>query len=76
MTVSTSIGWTTVTVDCPDAEALGTFYSGLFGWEITARDGAGWLQLRNPRGGIGLNIQEEDLYEPPAGPSSRASRRR
>jgi predicted enzyme related to lactoylglutathione lyase len=68
MTVATSIGWTTVTVDCSNAEMLGEFYSRLFGWEITARDGAGWLQLRNPQGGIGLNVQADDLYEPPVWP--------
>ena len=60
-----SIRWTTLTLDCSDAEALGTFYSRLLGWEINARDGAGWFQLRNPDGGIGLNIQAEEAYEPP-----------
>lgn len=68
MTAWPSISWTTVTVDCPDAEALGTFYAQLLGWEIIARDGAGWVQLRNPEGGIGLNIQAEDAYEAPVWP--------
>jgi predicted enzyme related to lactoylglutathione lyase len=63
-----SISWTTLTVDCADAEALGAFYSRLLGWEITARDGDGWLQLRNPQGGISLNIQAEDTYETPVWP--------
>jgi catechol 2,3-dioxygenase-like lactoylglutathione lyase family enzyme len=62
------IRWTTLTIDCADAEELGAFYSRLFGWEIVDRDGAGWLQLRNPDGGIGLNIQSEDGYEPPVWP--------
>ena len=62
-----SITWTTLTLDCGDAEALGSFYAALLGWPITARDGA-WLQLRNPDGGIGLNIQAEDAYEPPVWP--------
>ena len=31
-------------------------------------DGAGWLQLRDPDGGVGLNIQAEDDYEPPTWP--------
>jgi hypothetical protein len=84
MTAMPSIGWTTLIVDCSDAEVLGAFYSGLLGWEVTARDGDGWLQLRNPEGGIGLNIQAEDAYEPPVWPeqhghqaercTSRASR--
>jgi len=68
MTAPPSITWTTLTVDCADAETLGAFYSQLFGWDITARDGAGWLQLRHPRGGVGLNVQAEDSYEPPIWP--------
>jgi len=68
MTAIPSIRWTTLTVDCSDAEVLGTFYSRLLGWEVTARDGAGWLQLRNPEGGIGLNVQAEEAYEPPIWP--------
>ncbi len=68
MTALPSIGWTTLTVDCSDAEELGAFYSRLFSWDITARDGSGWLQLRNPEGGISLNIQAEDTYEAPVWP--------
>jgi predicted enzyme related to lactoylglutathione lyase len=63
-----SFSWTTVTIDCSDAEVLGAFYARLFGWEITARDGAGWLQLSDPAGGVGLNIQAESTYEPPIWP--------
>ena len=63
-----SITWTTLTVDCSDAEALGAFYSQVLGWDITTRDGSGWLQLRNPQGGIRLNIQAEDAYEAPVWP--------
>ncbi len=68
MTALPSISWTTLTVDCADAEALGAFYSRLLGWDITARDGVGWLQLRNPQGGISLNIQAEHTYEAPVWP--------
>jgi len=68
MTRAPSISWTTLTVDCSDAEVMGAFYSQLFGWEITARDDAGWLQLRNPQGGISLNVQAEESYEPPVWP--------
>jgi predicted enzyme related to lactoylglutathione lyase len=68
MTVAPSISWTTLTIDCSDADVLGAFYSQLFGWEITDSDGAGWVQLRNPEGGISLNIQAEDTYEPPVWP--------
>jgi predicted enzyme related to lactoylglutathione lyase len=68
MDTSAQVRWTTVTIDCSDAEVLGTFYADLLGWEITARDGAGWLQLRDPDGGVGLNIQAERSYEPPTWP--------
>jgi predicted enzyme related to lactoylglutathione lyase len=68
MTATPSIRWTTLTVDCSDAEALAAFYSHLLGWQIAARDGAGWVQLRDPDGGIGLNVQAEDAYEPPVWP--------
>ena len=63
-----SIVWTTVTLDCSDAEALAAFYSDLFGWEITARDGAGWVQMRDPNGGVGLNFQADNHYESPTWP--------
>jgi predicted enzyme related to lactoylglutathione lyase len=66
-----AISWTTLTIDCSDAEVLGAFYSRLLGWEISDRDGSGWLKLRNPHGGISLNIQAEDIYEPPTWPEQR-----
>jgi predicted enzyme related to lactoylglutathione lyase len=62
------VRWTTVTLDCSDAEALGSFYADLFGWEINARDGVGWVQARDPDGGVGLNFQADDAYEPPTWP--------
>jgi predicted enzyme related to lactoylglutathione lyase len=68
MAVTPSITWTTITLDCADAQVLAAFYSRLFGWDIAASDGAGWVQLRNPRGGVGLNLQAEDWYEPPVWP--------
>lgn len=63
-----TIRWTTLTLDCSDADALASFYADLFGWEINARDGAGWVQIRDPDGGVGLNLQAEDSYEPPTWP--------
>ena len=76
MTAIPSIRWTTLTVDCSDAEVLGTFYSRLLGWEVTARDGVGWLQLRNSEGGIGLNIQARKRTSRRSGPSRPDTRRR
>ena len=65
---STPTRWTTLTLDCSDADALASFYADLFGWDINARDGAGWVQLRDPEGGVGLNLQADDSYEPPTWP--------
>lgn len=55
-------------LDCADAEELAAFYCALFDWEVTARDGAGWIQVRDPADGVGLNIQAEEWYEPPVWP--------
>lgn len=61
------VEWTTLTLDCRDGEELAAFWSRLLGWEVVARDGAGWLQLRGPSG-VGLNVQAEVGYEPPVWP--------
>lgn len=63
-----TIRWTTLCLDCADALQLADFYSGLLGWPISARDGDSWLQLRDPEGGVGLNIQAEPWYRPPLWP--------
>lgn len=63
-----TIRWTGVCIDCADAEELALFYSQLFDWPVSARDGEGWLQLRGPSGGVGLNIQSEAQYLPPIWP--------
>lgn len=60
--------WTTLTLDCEDGEELAEFWSLLLGWEIVARDGHGWLQLRDPSGGVGLSIQAEADYDRPVWP--------
>ena len=57
-----------MTLDCADAESLAGFYAQVLGWEINARDGNGWVQVRDPGGGVGLNFQFEERYEPPTWP--------
>jgi catechol 2,3-dioxygenase-like lactoylglutathione lyase family enzyme len=74
MAPAPSFSWTTLTLDCADAEVLAAFYASLFGWEVVARDGAGWVQLRNPDGGVGLNIQAEPWYQPPEWPEQSGHR--
>ena len=70
-----SNSWTTLTVDCSDAELLGAL-TGAAPLGGHRSDGDGWSQLRNPEGGIGLNIQAEDAYEPPVWPEQPDTRRR
>ena len=65
--------WVRVTVDCDDAEALATFYARILGWEVHASDGAGWVQLLDPSGGVGLNVQVEAWYERPRWPEVAGS---
>jgi predicted enzyme related to lactoylglutathione lyase len=63
-----SLSWVRVTLDCADAEALAAFYCNLFGWAVNARNGAGWVQVQDPSGGVGLNFQADEQYEPPVWP--------
>ncbi len=60
--------WTGVCIDCADDAELAAFYGQLLGWETTASDGKGWCQLRDPAGGVGINIQRESWYQPPTWP--------
>jgi catechol 2,3-dioxygenase-like lactoylglutathione lyase family enzyme len=64
--------WTTVCIDCADAERLADFYCRLLGWQVAARDGHGWVQVGDPAGGVGLNFQSEDWYRPPTWPEKPA----
>jgi len=59
--------WAGVTIDCHDADVVASFYAALLGWEVTDWSN-GWVQLRNPEGGVGLNVQAEPNYLAPAWP--------
>jgi catechol 2,3-dioxygenase-like lactoylglutathione lyase family enzyme len=70
-----AIRWEALCLDCADAKELAAFYSRLLGWEITSRDapdsrqgGAGWIAMRDPKGGVGLSFQAEEWYQPPVWP--------
>jgi catechol 2,3-dioxygenase-like lactoylglutathione lyase family enzyme len=56
-----------VCIDCADAGELADFYVQLFGWNVAA-GGGDWVKVADPAGGIELNIQAEDWYEPPVWP--------
>ena len=68
------IRWTGVCLDCADAEEMARFYGKLLGWEVSARDGRGWISMRDPAGGVGLLFQEEAWYEPPVWPEEPGSK--
>jgi catechol 2,3-dioxygenase-like lactoylglutathione lyase family enzyme len=56
-----------VCLHCTDPEELAEFYARLLGWDIAYRS-KDWYQLRDPAGGVGLNIQGEPGYERPSWP--------
>ena len=60
--------WTGVCIDCADADELAAFYGRLLGWEVSSRDGAGWVAMRAPDGGTDLLFQAESWYQPPVWP--------
>lgn len=68
MTSPHGIRLTGVNLNSPDPAALARFYEKLLGWPITI-DEPGWVIIRNPDGGIGLNFQEERIYERPVWPA-------
>jgi catechol 2,3-dioxygenase-like lactoylglutathione lyase family enzyme len=59
-----------VNIDCADAEAMADFYGRLLGWEVTFRDGSGFVLMRDPAGGTGLAFQQESWYRPPTWPET------
>ena len=66
-----AIRWVGLTIDCEWAGPMATFYEGLLGFEI--RDlgpGGRWAQLFDPDGGVHLNIQGDDWYQPPTWPET------
>jgi catechol 2,3-dioxygenase-like lactoylglutathione lyase family enzyme len=65
---TTTIRWVGVAIDCADAEPVARFYERLLGFELGDFDPPDWAQLRDPAGGVHLNIQGETLYEPPTWP--------
>lgn len=61
------VEWTGITIDCADAEPVARFYERLLGFEVRTL-GPRWAQLFNPAGGVHINIQAEEWYQPPTWP--------
>ena len=58
-----------VTLDCAAVGPVLRFYEALLGMERVADDGD-WAQLRDPAGGVTLNVQAEAAYVPPVWPEA------
>ena len=56
-------------LDCPDPDALATFYGALLDWEVETR--SGWADVRADYGQC-LSFQQVDSYSPPAWPGQDA----
>jgi catechol 2,3-dioxygenase-like lactoylglutathione lyase family enzyme len=65
--MSDGIRWTGVAIDCANAEPMARFYQGLLGFEVREA-GPRWAQLFDPSGGVHINIQGEEWYQPPTWP--------
>ncbi len=63
-----NIKFASVTLDCPDQEALADFYAALLGWEKRRFD-AEWLAVIPPAGDFYLLFQEVSDYVPPVWPN-------
>jgi len=69
--MANGIEWKGLAIDCEWAGPMARFYEGLLGFEV--RDlgpGGRWAQLFDPAGGVHLNIQGEEWYEPPTWPEA------
>jgi predicted enzyme related to lactoylglutathione lyase len=65
----TSFRWNAVCIDCApdDVDRVVAFYSALLGLQVADVD-RGWTALRDPSGGMGINVQAEDSYVAPVWP--------
>ena len=61
-----------VCIDCADAQEVADFYIRLFGWKVLA-GGGDWIQIGDPAGGVDLNIQADERYQPPVWPERPGS---
>lgn len=59
--------WVGIAIDCLEAPPVARFYERLLGFEVHDL-GPRWAQLGDPAGGVHLNIQGDERYEPPTWP--------
>lgn len=60
-----------IVLDCPDPQALAAFYAALLDWQPAKITHQGyWASLDNPDGGLAIEFQRIDDYQPPTWPDS------
>jgi predicted enzyme related to lactoylglutathione lyase len=57
-----------VVIDCPDPEALATFYGEMLGWQVKADDDGGWAEVRPADGSNCICFQGVSDYRAPQWP--------
>jgi catechol 2,3-dioxygenase-like lactoylglutathione lyase family enzyme len=60
-----------VTLDCADFRALSDFYVKLLGGSVVREFGGHGVAVGFPGGGVELNFQEAEGYEPPVWPEEK-----
>jgi catechol 2,3-dioxygenase-like lactoylglutathione lyase family enzyme len=67
----TFLRWNAVCIDCTPEhfERTVAFYAGLLRLEVIDKEPR-WAALRDPTGGMGINVQADDDYAPPAWPAA------
>ena len=65
-----TINFASITLDCPNQEALADFYTALLGWEKKRFDEE-WLAVISPDKHICLLFQETEDYIPPVWPNEK-----
>lgn len=63
--------WNAVCIDCHPADfrRVVDFYAALLGLEVVEEEQR-WAALRDPSGGMGINVQAEDWYVAPVWPEA------
>jgi catechol 2,3-dioxygenase-like lactoylglutathione lyase family enzyme len=56
-------------IDCPDPDALATFYGAMLGWRVDPR--SDWAEVRSDDGQC-ISFQQVEDYTPPRWPSQEA----
>jgi len=55
-----------VVLDCPDVDALATFYGALLGWDVSVDEG--WADIRSEDGSNCISFQQVEDYRRPEWP--------